>query len=517
MKLLVIASSLDLRLPYSCTPAWWQLLKGLAETGADISAIAYAGETVESLWWKAYPNPCQREGAAFAAARGLARRIPHPRPLSLKSPSLAPPAPSGGPSLAPPAPSGGAWGDASPQTPAKHTSRTSGGLEMGNCLPAHALPAHALTARLPRPRRSFMAGVWGEASPQAPPEGAGGAREGPPEGAGGAREGSLQAFPEGAEEARREKGSEGASEGIADRLTREAAHRWVMPRWRAHLDGIMRRDGPFDAVLVLTVPLNHFAGIPAHLRTRYGVPIFYYDGDLPASLPRFQGFQSGFRIYQGADLREYDGFIANSKGGADELRALGAPNVHVLYYGADPQVFAPQRVKQDIDVFFYGHGAEYREGWIRDMLAAPSEELADLDFAMRGSGFSMPLGRVRTLPYLSVAKLREYCCRSRLNLVITRQAHASVYASSTARPFELAAMGATMISNPYDGIEEWFEPGKEVIVVHSREEAVERYRWLIDHEDERRAIGERARQRLLAEHTFAHRARRLINIMQGTA
>jgi len=486
MKLLVIASSLDLRLPYSCTPAWWQLLKGLAETGADISAIAYAGETVESLWWKAYPNPCQREGAAFAAARGLARRIPHPQSFSRKSPSLAPPAPSGG-----------AWGDASPQTPAKHTSRTSGGLEMGNCL-----PAHALTARLPQHHSGFMAGVWGEASPPAPPEGAGGARREKGTGSHG-REG------------RGEKGSEGASEGIADRLTREAAHRWVMPRWRAHLDGIMRRDGPFDAVLVLTVPLNHFAGIPAHLRTRYGVPVFYYDGDLPASLPRFQGFQSGFRIYQGADLKEYDGFIANSKGGADELRALGAPNVHVLYYGADPQVFAPQRVKQDIDVFFYGHGAEYREGWIRDMLAAPSEELADLDFAMRGSGFSMPLGRVRTLPYLSVAKLREYCCRSRLNLVITRQAHASVYASSTARPFELAAMGATMIANPYDGIEEWFEPGKEVIVVHSKEEAVERYRWLIDHEDERRAIGARARQRLLAEHTFAHRAQQLVGILQG--
>ena len=449
MKLLVIASSLDLRLPYSCTPAWWQLLKGLAETGADISAIAYAGETVESLWWKAYPNPCQREGAAFAAARGLARRVrPHPpTPLSLTV----------GEGEAP-----------SPPTPLPVRGRGE--------------PPHDISLSSSRSTEKTSQHVG---RPPSPASGRG-------------------------------VGGEGR-EGIADRLTREAAHRWVMPRWRAHLDGIMRRDGPFDAVLVLTVPLNHFAGIPAHLRTRYGVPVFYYDGDLPASLPRFQGFQSGFRIYQGADLKEYDGFIANSKGGADELRAMGAPNVHVLYYGADPQVFAPQRVKQDIDVFFYGHGAEYREGWIRDMLAAPSEELADLDFAMRGSGFSMPLGRVRTLPYLSVAKLREYCCRSRLNLVITRQAHASVYASSTARPFELAAMGATMISNPYDGIEEWFEPGKEVIVVHSREEAVERYRWLIDHEDERRAIGERARQRLLAEHTFAHRARRLINIMQGTA
>ncbi len=409
MKILAICSSLDLRLPYSCTPAWWQLLKGLAEIGVDVAAIPYAGDAVESLWWTAYPNPCQTEGTVFAAARGLARHLP--------------------------------------------------------------LAAAAQHGR--RPQRTA---------------------------------------------ADDDGDSDGAQpEGLSDRLTRELAHRWVMPRWRAALDRIMRRDGPFDAVLVLTVPLNHLAGLPGYLRRRFDVPVFYYDGDLPASLPRFQGFGSGFRIYQGADLREYDGFIANSRGGAAELRAMGAPNVHVLYYGADPGVFAPLNVRQDIDVFFYGHGAEYRQGWIRDMLAAPSERLPELDFAMRGSGFAAPLGSVRTLPYLSVAKLREYCCRSRLNLVITRQAHASVDASSTARPFELAALGATMISNPYAGVEEWFEPGREIVVVESQDEAVERYRWLIDHEDERRAIGERARQRLLAEHTFAHRARHLVGIIQGTA
>lgn len=394
MKLLAICSSLDLRQPFSCTPAWWQLLKGLAEIGIDVSAIAYAGETVESLWWKAYPNPCLLEGQAFAAARTITRRLP-------KKPSL--------------------------------------------------------------------------------------------------------------------QQSEDSGEGLGDRLTRTVAQHWVMPRWRAHLDKIMRRDGPFDAVLVLTAPLNHLAGLGDHLRRRYSVPVFYYDGDLPASLPRFQGFQSGFRIYQDADLAEYDGFIANSAGGAEELRAMGARNVHVLYYGADPSIFAPRTVAQDIDVFFYGHGAEYREEWIQDMLAKPSARLADLDFAMRGTGFTMPLGRVRMLPYLSLAKLREYCCRSRLNLVITRQAHASVYASSTSRPFELAAMGATMISNPYSGIKEWFEPGKEVIVVENQDEAIERYRWLMDHDTERRAIGKRAHKRLLAEHTFTHRAHQLVRILQGAA
>ena len=44
--------------------------------GVDVSAVAYNGETIETLWWKAYSNPCRLEGAAFATARKLLRRLP---------------------------------------------------------------------------------------------------------------------------------------------------------------------------------------------------------------------------------------------------------------------------------------------------------------------------------------------------------------------------------------------------------------------------------------------------------
>jgi len=116
------------------------------------------------------------EGCHESAAAGAGRSVRGVRatfsriPATQLAPSL----------LAPSAPSGGAWGDASSQTPAKHTAREPQRLVMGN-----RLQPHALTARLPHPHSSVMAGVWGEASPQVPPEGAEGARE---TGAGGARE-----------------------------------------------------------------------------------------------------------------------------------------------------------------------------------------------------------------------------------------------------------------------------------------------------------------------------------------
>ena len=296
---------------------------------------------------------------------------------------------------------------------------------------------------------------------------------------------------------------------------RHAARALIAPLWRRHLERILRRTPDIDALLFLTVPLNHLAGVPGCISREFDKPVFYFDGDVPASLPNMRGFDSGFRIYQGADLREYTAIISNSTGGERLLRQLGAANAHTLWYGADPDLFRPIAVaRKDIDVFFYGHGAEYRAEWLRSMIASPSRRLKDARFAARGSQLG-DIGRCQLLPYLSFSKLREYASRSKINLCITRGAHASVYCSSSSRPFELGAMAACVVANPYAGLEQWFEPEKEIIIVASEEEAVERYRFLLCHDAEREAIGMAARQRVLKQHTFRQRAQELVGILQG--
>ena len=67
-----------------------------------------------------------------------------------------------------------------------------------------------------------------------------------------------------------------------------------------------------------------------------------------------------------------------------------------------------------------------------------------------------------------------------------------------------------MVSNPYLGVEEWFEPGREILIVHSQQEAVDVYTTLLKRARHCVQLGARARQRLLAEHTFNHRARQLV-------
>jgi glycosyltransferase involved in cell wall biosynthesis len=409
MKLLFVVSSLDLRQPFSATPAWWQLLKGLYEIGVEVVATPYQGPAIDSLWWRAEPNPAQWQGDAFKALRDTTRRL----------------------------------------TP----NRTS----------------QAPTSR---------------------------AAETPP----------LQTV---------ERGSEGeVRDPIADRLIRRAVQSFITPLWARHVDRILTRQPDIDAVIVLTAPLNHLVGVASLVERKHRKPVLYYDGDVPASLPNRRGFESGFRIYQGADPAEYTAFISNSKGGEAALKQLGARAVHTLYYGADPQVFSPVDVaRQDIDVLFYGHGREYRAQWIDQMITQPSNAMPEARFAVRGTKLG-DVGRAEVLPYLSFSKLREYACRSKINLAITRLAHASVFASSSSRPFELGALGCCIVANPYEGIETWFEPGKELFVVHSCDEAVDRYRYLLAHDSERRAVGRAARERVLKEHTFQHRARQLVEIVR---
>lgn len=398
MKVLIACSSLDLSAPFSCTPSWWQLLKGLYEEGADLLVMPYHGHATDTLWWRALPNPCATEGTIYEKVRPVVYAV------------------------------------------RTRASRSSG----------------------------------------APP------------------------VPDTTEE---------EPESTADRAVRTLAQQWIRPRWKRALTKTFERERDIDAVLFLTVPLNHLAGIPAWLRERYGVPVVYYDGDLPASLPSMHGFRSGFRIYQGADISEYDAFIGNSIGSAATLRTMGARAVHTLPYAADPEVFAPQPVRQDIDVFFYGHGVEYREQWIEQMIGRASDSLLAYRFAVRGTRMLVDMGRTEELPYLSFSKLREFCCRSKINLNIPRASHTSVYGSATARPFELAAMGCCVVSSPYPGLEEWFEPGREMIVLDDADQAVEVYRQLLTDEGARRAIGARARERVLAEHTFRHRARSVLAIL----
>jgi spore maturation protein CgeB len=164
-------------------------------------------------------------------------------------------------------------------------------------------------------------------------------------------------------------------------------------------------------------------------------------------------------------------------------------------------------------VFFYGYGDKFRREWMAALVGEPSRELPEVDFALGGRDFQGDVGRARLVGDVPFNVFPQAISSARVNLCITRRSHASVYASSSARPFELASCGAAIVANPYDGIERWFEPGSELLVVRDAAEAVAAYRELLDDPERAAELGRRARERVLDEHTYRHRARRLLELV----
>jgi spore maturation protein CgeB len=296
---------------------------------------------------------------------------------------------------------------------------------------------------------------------------------------------------------------------------RAAVWRYVTPRWQRHLERTIEREGGVDAVVVFTVPMAHFRGIPTAIRERFGVPVVYYDGDLPMSLPEYGGTDtSGFNYYLGADPGEYDLVVGNSEGALDRVRELGARRAEVVHWAADPELFHPRDAAKDVDVFFYGHSDKFRREWMRDLIGEPSRRLADVDFAIGGYDYRGDTGRARMVGRVPFNVFPQAISSARVNLNVTRRAHADVFASSTCRLFELAACGAAIVSNPLAGLERWFDPGRELRVVATVDEAVAVYRELLADPGAAEEVGRRARERVLDEHTYAHRARRLLDLLE---
>ena len=302
-KILAVASAADLDFRYGCTPAWWQLWKGMTEAGVDLIVTPYRGRAIESPWWRTAPNPLYREAEAFAAARSAAARLKGDRYL----------------------------------------------------------------------RRA-------------------------------------ESHPE---------------DTRADRLVRETIWRTVTPRWRRHLEQILEREGDVDAVVVFTVPMSHFRGIPTALRERFDVPVVFYDGDVPMSLPEYGGMDTGFNYYHGADPSEYDLVLSNSEGGIPRLLELGARRAEPLYWAADPELFAPQPVEKEHDVFFYGYGDKFRREWMRELVGEPSRRLADADFVLGGRDFRGDVGGARVIGDVPFNVFPRAISAARINLNVTRRAHAT--------------------------------------------------------------------------------------------
>ena len=245
------------------------------------------------------------------------------------------------------------------------------------------------------------------------------------------------------------------------------------------------------------------------LETARGARVFY-DLDTPVTLRKLS--RGEHEHLSPALVPRFDLYLSFTGGPTLDLlkRRHGAVRVRPLYCSVDPEVYHPEPTEPRWDLGYLGTYSEDRQPMLERLLVEPARRYPGGRFCVAGAqypeGIAWPANVARA-EHVAPDRHRGFYNAQRFTLNVTRRDMVEAGFSPSVRLFEAAACGVPVISDAWPGIEELFEPGRELLLCGTTEEALDRLRALP--EAERLAIGRRARARVLAEHTAAHRAEEL--------
>jgi spore maturation protein CgeB len=188
-------------------------------------------------------------------------------------------------------------------------------------------------------------------------------------------------------------------------------------------------------------------------------------------------------------------------------RRYGAAIARPLYCSVDPRLCYPEDKEKNWDLGYMGTYCADRQPALDTLLLEPARLNLSGKFIVAGTQYPRSIHwpkNVKRRTHLAPAKHRNFYNRQRFTLNLTRADMVKAGYSPSVRLFEAAACGTPIISDYWEGLEKFFEPGKEILIARSTEEIVHYLKEMSD--TEREQIGRRARKRVLANHTARHRA-----------
>ncbi|HET7879853.1 MAG TPA: glycosyltransferase [Acetobacteraceae bacterium] len=192
----------------------------------------------------------------------------------------------------------------------------------------------------------------------------------------------------------------------------------------------------------------------------------------------------------------------------DAYRELGARDCVPIYNALDPRTHHPVPPEQrfEADLAFLGNRLPDREARVEAFLLNPAARLPQQRFLLGGAGWDdKPCpGNVTKLGHVGTDAHNAFNASARAVLNINRASMAETGFSPPTRLFEAAGAGACLITDAWEGIELFLQPGTEVLVARDGSDIVEILPTLSS--ERAHQIGLAARQRILAEHTYDRRA-----------
>jgi spore maturation protein CgeB len=188
----------------------------------------------------------------------------------------------------------------------------------------------------------------------------------------------------------------------------------------------------------------------------------------------------------------------------------GSPMARVLNCSAEPSLYRPHPLEKQWSMGYLGTYSEDRQPALEQLLLAPASALTDHQFVVAGSCYPDHVewpGNVHRIEHLAQHEHPPFYSRQRFTLNLTRADMRLLGFSPSVRLFEAAACGTPVISDRWPGLETIFEPATEILPVSDTREVKQ---ILMELPEERRlTIADKARRRILADHTPDHRARQL--------
>jgi spore maturation protein CgeB len=304
-----------------------------------------------------------------------------------------------------------------------------------------------------------------------------------------------------------------------DLTTLDGGELCLYPAWERVLPYVRSHLADADVAMVTSYCPDGLAATELVLDSRAPVRAFY-DLDTPVTLERLRAGQPVDYIGP-RGLRDFDLVLSYAGGPAlDELRArLGARRVAPLYGSVDPSLHrpAPAIARFACDLSYLGTYAADRQAALQALFVEPARRLPHRRFLLGGSMYPQDFpwtGNTCFVRHIAPPDHPGFYGSSRVTLNVTRRAMAACGWCPSGRLFEAAACGTPVLTDPWPGLEEFFVPGREILVARDTEEAVSALEL---GDDELRALAVAARRRTLARHTAEQRADELVELLARTA
>lgn len=277
----------------------------------------------------------------------------------------------------------------------------------------------------------------------------------------------------------------------------------------ASLERCLEEAGHADLVVKASGVGVHDALLEARVLQlrRAGNRVAFWDVDAPATLERLRSDPADpFR----ALVPRYD--LVLTYGGGDPVvrayLALGARACVPIYNGLDPSTHhpVPPDPRFDAHLAFLGNRLPDREARVDEFLLRPAGILPGRRFLLGGAGWgdkALP-PNVRLLGHVGTGDHNAFNATPLAVLNVSRDSMARNGFSPATRVFEAAGAAACIVTDLWEGLDAFLDPGAEVLAAGDGVDVAELLAGLTP--ARARRIGDAARRRVLAEHTYARRA-----------